>query len=1177
MLNFDRDNLEAFMKKLAVLGFCFVVMLLGWTGDVGVAQTITGSVRGLVTDPSGAAVVGAGIDAANVATGVTTHTTSDSAGLYNIQFLTIGSYTVTARASGFSTTTAGPFVLEIDQIAKINLKLQVGRSATTVAVMSDAAPLLNTENATLGTSISANTLESMPLDGLNVYYAANFVPGVVNPTIASQGGVTGAYRGAPADPSGIPSVNGNRQQSNNFILDGVEVNETIANTIGYNPSPYSVQEMRVITGNADAEYGNVNGGDIVIVSKSGTSQFHGSAFEYYKNQDLAANSWGNNHVTPPTPKSDFSTHQFGGAIGGPILKDKLFFFADYLGFRYNTSGGVTTSIPDALERNGDFSEILAIEGTQLYDTSNGNGAAAVPYANNQGIPINNPVAKYLFSHPDALPLPNHAPDPGFVTENNYIATQATQNINDQADGRIDYTISHSDNLMVKGTWGDANDHQSQVLPVAIPRSNDYPFYMGVVNWVHTFSPSLVNEARGGFSRIVQRQNVSDPSGIFGTKGNSLIGIPLAATQTIIGFTGINIGNSDAFGGYGWGTPTVAGKIAADNNFVYGDNLTWVHGRHVTKFGVQFVRYQENYFDPGNLGGILGSFNYGGAYTAAGTSVGDGLADFELDKAGGAQTSGQAGPFGARQWRDAYYVQDDWKLFPNLTLNLGLRYGYDQPMYEVNDKMVSVDLKKAYFAPVGTDPSTLLRFAGRNGNSRSLINPYYHQFMPRIGFALQANPRTVVRGGYSITNAMEGTGSGLRMTQNPPFLASFTNNATSPSETSAGTWLPAANGFALANPTAVSSQYDVWDPNLKPTSVQQFNLATQFQVLRKMSAQIGYVGQLGRHLATPVLLNQYIAPVGPNCVIGVNDTDPGCATSVAPYYALVGAGSQVVETTFRSVSSYNALQATIHQQASNGLEFTINYTYSKSLTNNPGGFLGVPGTLGGLMQYWNNAYDPHADYGRSGFDVPTNLSATVVYELPFGHNKQFGSSWNRLTEEALGGWKLAGNGLYSSGFPITLYQNPGNDNLNGAADQNFNYNGYGRVNQYFRPKLVHRSLSNWFGTDPSAVPCTTAGATINKLGVACAYGKPAFNQFGNAQNNTERGPNSKIIDLSLFKSFQTFREQTVKFRVDAFNAFNIVNYGLPASRVGKSTFGLINATSTGTYAPRQFQLSVVYQF
>jgi len=1161
------------VKVKLAMGLCSIVALLSVVPAL--AQTITGSVRGIVTDSTGAVVTQANITVTNVATGVITRTTSDQTGLYNVQFLTIGNYTVIGTAGGFGTTLAGPFLLQIDQIVKVNLKLQIGKTSDSVTVASDVSPLLNAENATLGTSISSNTLESMPLDGLNVYYAANFVPGVVNPTITSQGGVTGAYRGAPADPSGIPSVNGNRQQGNNFVLDGVEVNETIANTIGYNPSPYSVQEMRVITGNADAEYGNVNGGEIVVVSKGGTNQFHGSAFEYFKNQNLAANSWDNNHHSPAAPKAQFSQNQFGAAIGGPILRDKLFFFADYLGFRYAVpSSPAFSSVPDQLERNGDFSETLALEGTQLYDTSNGNGAVAVPYANNQGIPINNPVAKYLFSNSNALPLPNHAPDPGFVTQNNYLVMQTSSHVNNQADGRIDYTLSHSDTLMVKGAWGDANDHQSQVLPVTFPGSNDYPFYMGVVNWVHIFSPSFVNEARGGFSRIVQKQNVSDSSGIFGTKGNSLVGIPLAVPQSIVGFTGINIGNSDSGGGYGFGTPTSAGKIAADNNFVYGDNLTWVHGRHITKFGAQFVRYQENYFDPGNLGGVLGTFNYDGQYTAAGSSVGDGLADFEIDKAGGALASGQAGPFGARQWRDGYYVQDDWKLFPNLTLNLGLRYGYDQPMYEVNDKMVSVDLQKAYFAPVGTDPSTLLRFAGKNGNSRSLINPYYRQFMPRIGFALQVNPRMVVRGGYSITDAMEGTGSGLRMTQNAPFLSSFTNNATSPSETSSGTWLPAGNGFKLSNPTATRAQYNVWDPNLKPTSVQQYNLTTQFQVLSKMSAQIGYVGQLGRHLATPVLLNQYVAPVPTSCA--PTDTT-GCVALVAPYYALVGGGSQVVETTFRSVSSYNALQATLHQQTSSGLEFTINYTYSKSLTNNPGGFLGVPGTLAGLAQYWNNAYDPHADYGRSGFDIPTNLSATVVYELPFGHNKEFGSQWNRLTDEVLGGWKLAGNGLYSSGFPITLYQNPGNDNLNGAADPNYNFNGYGRVNQYFRPKLVHQSINHWFGTDPSAVPCTTAGATINKLGVPCAYGKPAFNQFGNAQNNTERGPNSKIMDLSLFKSFQTFHEQTVKFRVDAFNAFNIVNYGLPASRVGKRTYGLINATSSGTYAPRQLQLSAVYQF
>jgi hypothetical protein len=1177
-------------KQLAPIWFCWIVIIFG--GIAAVSQTITGSVRGTVTDPNGALVVGAHVTATNVDTGVASTTVVDRSGLYTFQFLTIGNYTITATASGFDTASVGPLRLQIDEIAKVDLGLRIGSASTTVNIASTTSPLLNTENATLGTSISSYTLEAMPLNSLNVIISTLFTPGAVSPATASMGGLMGGYRDVNTSndiaASGVPSFNGNRQQGNNFILDGVEINETITNTLGYNPSPYSLQELRVISGNAGAEYGNVNGGEVLMVSKSGTNRFHGSAFEYYRNQDLAANSWTNNNVpagSPAIAKSPFTQNQFGGAVGGPIFKDKLFFFADYEGYRLNLPGGqAAASVPTALERTGDFSEELSTYGPnyQLYNTANGNASAAVPYLNNQGIRINNPVAAYLFAHPAALPAPNHAPLASTVSQNNYVGNVSSKYTNNQVDGRVDYALSGKDSLMVKGTWGDAHDQQqSSPLAIDFPLKDDYPFYMGVINWVHTFSPSLVNEARAGYSRIGESNVVTDPTGLFGSRGNSLVGIPLPAPQSVDGFTAIGIGSSDN-GGYG--TSSAAGSIVVDNNFIYGDNLTWVHGRHVTKFGAQFVRYQENYFNAGNIGGVLGTFSYSGSYTAGGgpapggdpgailgSSVGDGYADFELDKAANAQVGGQSGAFGARQWRDAYYVQDDWKLFPRLTLNFGLRYGYDQPLYEANNKMVSVNLPAAYFAPVGTDPSTLLRFAGENGNSRALINPYYRQFMPRIGFAMQVTPRAVVRGGYGITDAMEGTGNGLRMTQNAPFTSSFTNNATSPSAASGGTWLQAGNGFKLSTPGALSSQYDVWDPHFEPSSVQQFNLTTEFQVRTKTAVQIGYVGQLGRHLATPVLLNQYTGPVPDSCAAA--DTT-GCVDLVAPYYSLVGGQSQVVETASRSISSYNALQTTLRQQESNGLEFTFNYTYSKSLTNNPGGYFGVGDTLGGLSQFWQNAYDPGADYGKSAFDVPSNFNGTIVYQLPFGHNKQFGSSWNRLTEEALGGWEVSGNVILSSGFPITLYQNPGNDGLNSA--NSFNYNGLGRVNQYFRPKVVHRSRLAWFGTDPSATPCTTPGTTVNSLGVPCAYGIPAFNQFGTAANNTERGPGSKNVDMSLFKSFRTFREQNVKFRADAFNAFNMVNLGEPAARVGRAIYGQITGTS-GTYAPRQFQLSVVYQF
>lgn len=301
------------------------------------------------------------------------------------------------------------------------------------------------------------------------------------------------------------------------------------------------------------------------------------------------------------------------------------------------------------------------------------------------------------------------------------------------------------------------------------------------------------------------------------------------------------------------------------------------------------------------------------------------------------------------------------------------------------------------------------------------------------------------------------------------------------------------------------------------------------------------------------------------------TGSGCADLVAPYYALVGGQSQIVETTSRGIENYHALQATLHQQESNGLEFTFNYTWSKSMTNNPGGYFGVDGVIGGYS-YWQNAYDPHADYGNSNFDVPNSFSGTVIYNLPFGHSRQFGGNWNRLTDETLGGWELAANALFASGFPINVYQN-GNDNLNTAADS-YNYNGVSRVNQYFRPKTVNRSPMHWFGTDPPATPCTTAGATIDSKGVACAYGLTAFNQFGTSENNTERAPGSKNIDLSLFKAFRTVREQNFKIRIDAFNAFNMVSLAAPRSRVGNGTYGQITSALS---APRQFQLSAIYQF
>ena len=1160
------------IRKLAVTWFCCIVLMLG--GAVAAAQTITGAIRGTVTDPSGAVVSGANVTATNVATGVSNQTVSDPKGLYNFQFLIIGRYTITATAPGFSSASVGPFQLRIDQAAKVDAKLAVGSASTTVNVGSGAGTLLNTQDATLATTISATLLQNMPLNGLNANFATLFTPGAVNPTVSAMGGLLGSARDTDVaggqSSNAIPSYNGNRQQANNYVLDGVEINEPVANTLGYNPSPFSLGEVKVITANANAEYGNVNGAEVVFVTKSGTNKFHGNAFEYFENQNLADNTFGNKYRN--TAKSHFSQHQFGGSLGGPIFKNKLFFFADYEGLRFTVPPSQQTySVPDVKERQGDFSEVLAVEGTQIYNTGvtatnpTGGTALATPYPGNKIPAILNPVANFLFAHPEVYPLPNHPALPGTVTSGNYLGYNASKTYNDQADGRLDYTVTGKDTLMFKYSYGDVHDAQSQtVVPVIFPTTDDYPFFNGVIDWIHTFSPSLVNEARVGFSRIIANTGiVTDPSGVFGLNGDSLVGIPLGAPQPIPGFT------YQAFAGavenQAFGTSPYAGTYTTDNNFYYGDDFTWQHGTHITRFGVEILRYQNDYFNPSNLSGLLGQFTYTGIFTAAGASPGFDYADFELDDAIGAQKSGQAGLFGQRQYRDAFYVQDDWRVLPNLTVNLGLRYEYDQPIYEAHDKMVSVDLVKAKFNP--TAPlSSLLLFAGKNGNSRALYNPYYFSFMPRLGFALQINPRTVLRGGYGITNFLEGTGNGLRMTQNAPFQTSFTLNGGQPSATSPGFPLHVTNGFTGGSSPSTGSQYDVWDPNLRPAVVQQFNLTAEYLINNSTSAQVGYVGEVGQHLAVPVQANQYIAP----CAGGPGGATPACLATNAPYYSVVGGGN-LIETVSQGTENYNALQAILRHQQTNGLEYNLNYTWAKSMTNNAGGYFGVGGVNGG-DSFWQNTYDPSADNGPSNFDVRHNLTGTAIYQLPFGRGRKYGAGWNRLTDEALGGWELSGNAILYSGLPITIYSFTLNTDVNAPGLLDY----IARANQYGQEKHVNRSLQHWFGTDPSATPCVTHGQRVTSAGTpsTCTFGNPANGTFGTEQQNAERAPGFRQIDLSLFKAFRTFRSQDLKFRVDAFNAFNISSYSAPNSYIGSSQYGRITGTAS---PPRQIQLSAIYQF
>ncbi len=459
---------------------CSVVALLCMSSALG--QTVTGAITGQVTDPSGAVVVGAHVTAENTATAVKTPTQTNGSGVYTIRFLPIGSYTVTIEAKGFVKQQVPPFSLEIDQTAKINASLQVGDSIT-VVVQSQAHPILDTYDATLGNTLTTNEIENVPLNGRNFSSLTLFQAGSIG-----------------TDPN------------------------------GNNPAPDAIAELRVISGNANATYGNANGGEVVTILKSGTNHFHGSLYDLLTNEKLDAATWQNNHAG--NKKNSYTQNIFGGTFGGPVLRNRLFFFGDYEGIRQHKGGANSASVLTQAMRNGDFSALLP-KGIQLYDTQNN----FAPYAGNLNVPVVNPVATYLFAHPEFYPLPNHAPTDGLL-QDNYQGSQSTFVSNNQEDFKVDFTPGNTNQINGFYSQGKSGDFTSSIIPITFPAHSNYPTKIAGASWVHTFSPSIINQFRLGFTRVRWNNGVpSDPSGAFGTKGDQKVGITLPFPQTFAGFTG----------------------------------------------------------------------------------------------------------------------------------------------------------------------------------------------------------------------------------------------------------------------------------------------------------------------------------------------------------------------------------------------------------------------------------------------------------------------------------------------------------------------------------------------------------------------------------------------------------------------------------------------------------------
>ncbi len=1099
----------------AVLGLSVVVATAS-------GQTITGTFTGTLTDASGAVVPNAKVTATNKATNIATSATTNDSGVYNILFLAVGEYTITTEASGFKKSQLGPFRLEVNQIARVDVKLEVGDTSQSVEVEA-VAPILQTESTQTGDTLSSQKLTGLPLKSRNFVSMTLLIPGAVSPNPEAMNSRFGAR----------PYVNGNREQTNNFMLDGVDVNDSIDNRVGYSPNVDALEEVKVLTGNMGADYGNAGGATVMLTMKSGTNQFRGNAFWFLRNNVLDANGFFRNRNLNTATRGDLRQNIFGGTFGGPIVKNKAFFFVDYEGTTNRTGGPASASVAPQAWRNGDLSAFPNV----ITDPTTGQ-----PFPNKQ-IPqsrIVNPVARFLFSNPTLYPLPNQAGvGPQAVSGNYASATRNTLN-NHQGDVKLDYRLSDRDNLSGRWSRGFYESFGSQAaLPVFMTGGQEGPTQSAVINWNRTFSPTIVNEARVSYSRIVINDVTIDWSGQLGADGNQRFGIP--GGQAIAGVSSVTVGG----GLSGIGSNGILSNTA-DNKFIYYDNLTWQKGKHLLKFGGQFMRYQQNRYYSGN-NGVLGRFGYGGQYTGLDFS------DFLLDQLASKGRGALTGAWGHRFWRSALFVQDDFKVLPNLTVNIGLRWEYMEPIHEVADRQINVN----------TFTGQLVRPGGEFG--RALYNGYPHQYMPRIGFAwtpgLLGN-RLVLRGGYAYTSFMEGTGANLRLPLNPPFFieTDFSYDQRTPGTIRTGFSDVATANITLDMPRPAGTvvpqlQGRAWDLNLRPQTTQQINFTVEYQFDNSTSISAGYVTQKGTHLVAPVEANQPLPGTGPvSTWTNLNLRRP-------LINALPNLGN-IARTESSATMDYHSLQISGRRRMAAGLEFLAAYTWGKTLTDNLGYY--GSGFTSGEGAYWQNAYDRRSNRGPSFFDIRHNFTLGGTYALPFGKGKQMQFA-SKAADLFLGGWNTSYTLAARTGVPLTVR----------ALDRTFQaVRGNVRANAY-RPLQIdesRRTVDNWLGLPDNRVGFFCAGGVDDGR---CAYGQPGDGQFGTSGIGTERGPNFFNLDFSVGKQFSISERQYIDFRVEMFNLFNTVNFAPPGLNIGTpATFGAIGAQVNN---PRNIQFGLKYYF
>ena len=1189
-------------KTLLFFVFCVVILLT----SPSMRGQATGSFSGTVLDKSGSAIPGATVTATSQATSLARDVKTDSAGHYLLPLLPVDTYTVRVDASSFQSAESKDLHLQVDEARELDFSLAPATVNTTVAVSGEAVAV-ETTNPSLGQVITGQEVSQLPLNGRDFVQLATLTAGATAETNPNSFFTQGSDSEVAARGSFSLSVGGSRPNSTDWLLDGVDNNELTAGGIGVFSSIDDIAEFKVLTYTYSAEFGTRAGPTVLVTTKSGTNALHGSLFEFVRNTDLDAKG----DFDTTTPK--FNLNQFGGSLGGPILRNKLFFFVD--GEQKYQREGITFTglVPSLAMRSGDFTNNPF--GTPVLD-SNGNvvpfpivnpnmiGASTNPAAypnvyfqcdsngnplpsnpdgsQSQGTPCNKIPAGLINSVGQGLmsiyPTPNaNAGNPN--ASYNYINEPVRKLNETKFDIRLDDTITASDLAFARFSYDQAFSFVPGGAP-GLAESNAFGSNENLVNharnigtgWTHIFSPTTVNQASFGYDRIF---DYIASQGNY-TCGSALLGIPNAdlgcsssGTPQAGNSYSEGVVSTEVLGGY-WslGDRGYSPFQGGTNIFSFKDVLDLTRGKHEIRAGLDFRDNQMNVgteaFSDGfwiiGVGGNFSGYNCPTGATNCTSTPGNSEADLLLGLTGLAiHDQTYDGAVTGRRWKIYRpFVEDVWRPVPSLTLNLGIAYDMTTPITEIHNRM-------ADYIPSATGGELLI--AGQNGVSRSAgIKMFWGAYEPRLGldWKVLGSDKTVVRLGFGISHDSAWNQGAQGLWQNPPNLGesnvfapagcAFATSycATTLGQTPSG--LSLSSGFAaLPTPQNISTfegTYAYEPTNLQPGRVHQYNANVERQLPGNLLLTAGYAGAIGGHI---LVVGNGLNIDSPSACGTVSGYTIGCLPGGAPYITpYVTNYNSILLYGDPGKTHYNSAQVKLETKTPKyGLYALIAYTYSRTYDN---------GLSDGLGSELSAPYFPlpnwqNLDWSLSQINLNQSFTGSVIYDLPFGKGKMFGSDWSTLTNTLLGDFQVTLIERASSGFPVPLIDS---NNQSGTT-----FNQGGNSNNYNRPNQV--SGCNPYAADHSKYQWINASCFV----------APPPGELGNAARVPVVGPDFVNSDFSLIKQFRLPRPgMGLNFRAEFFNLFNHPEYGSPVSDINAVGFGSVNSTVNN---PRLIQLALKLTF